>query len=214
MIRILLTFLSGLLFIQGCAERVAILRGYDFTKIKKVAILDFSAADPVSGKIVADEFARHFLAKGIEVSDREVVKKFLAEESPEKDNYLKRIRDSFGIEAIVRGTVTEYAPDQNYLVFLGTQNSTGVNIINPITPIGGKSVYGQGTAFGLPNSQIITVNASIGVSVSLIDTLTAQVVWSNSYTYEGLDINTAVESLVTYLLKSLYPVWPVLKLND
>ncbi len=198
-------FIVGLLTIfQGCAPRSAILKGYDFTRIKRIAVLDFSGQEVSSGKIVADEFVRQFMYRGIDVVDRKTVE----EDTRKKTNFLRSLKDDLGIDAIVGGTVTEYTPSQKFIVFLGSQNSTGVVMVNPMVPIGGKTVYSEGTAFGLPDSQIITVSATIGVSANLVDTSTGQVVWSGNYTYEGLDIMTATENLVAYLLKSLDKVWP------
>ncbi|MFH1260026.1 MAG: hypothetical protein ABII74_09535 [Elusimicrobiota bacterium] len=202
---ILVFFIAGLLTIfQGCAPRAAILQGYDFTRIKRIAVLDFSGQEVNSGKIVADEFVRQFMYRGIDVVDR----KTAGEDTRKKTNFLKSLKDDLGIDAIVQGTVTEYMPSQKFIVFLGSQNSTGVVALNPMVPIGGKTVYSEGTAFGLPDSQIVTVSATIGVSANLVDTSTGQVVWSGNYTYEGLDIMTATENLVAYLLKSLDKAWP------
>ncbi len=94
---IFVLFIIGLpVIFQGCASRSAILKGYDFTQIKRIAVLDFSGQEPNSGKIVADEFVRQFMFKGIDVVDRKTAGNVLFRGARENTNFLKVCLFGFG----------------------------------------------------------------------------------------------------------------------
>lgn len=166
------------------APRAAIKAGYDFNKIRTIQIGEFTASanQPNSGSVVSGEFMRQFLSKG----------------------YAVKTSAASDVDAVLEGNVSEYIPNNRYLVQKSKNNPKGAHISRPIE-ISGSNVYNLGSAFGLENSQIIVSNATVGISAYLKDPKSGEVVWSNSYTYEGLDLNTALEGCVRYILRSLPP---------
>ncbi len=175
------------LFSSGCATPKGVYKaGYDFSAIKTVRVdaLTSVANQPNSGAVAADEFMRQMLGRG----------------------YAVKMGDGEA-DAILTGNVTEYQPNRRYLVQTdqGRGSRRRVAAQEPIE-LGGTSAYNLGTAFGLDqNHKIVVSNATVGVSAYLKDSRTGEILWSNSYTYEGLDLDAALEGTVRYLLNS----WPV-----
>lgn len=172
----------------ACATpRAALKPGFDFSRIKVVRVGEFTAApnQANSGAVIANEFVRQLLAMG----------------------YIVKTSENDGsADAVLMGSVTEFQPNRRYLIQqqpAGGRNRTVV--VNPPIELGGTSTYDLGTAFGLgENSKIVVSNATIGVTAYLRDNASGDVVWSNTYSYEGLDLNSAMEGTVRYLVHS----WP------
>lgn len=186
-IRIIFIILAASLFF-GCASiRVAYKKDYDFSAIRVVKIGNFtsSARQPNSGAVIANEFIRQLLSAG----------------------YIVKATDGDSADVILEGNVTEYLPNNRYLIQSNTQNGAAkeVVIVNQPVELSGTSAYNIGTTFGLgENDRVVVSNATVGVAAYLKDTATGDVIWSNAYSYEGLDITTAMEGTVRYLLHS----WP------
>lgn len=176
-----------MLIFSSCAvSRAALKPGFDFSKIQSVKIGDFSSAanQPNSGAVIANAFMRELLLRGFAV----------------------KISDSDSADAVLMGNVSEYQPNRRYLIKVDNKQNAAAQTIVIQQPIelGGSNTYNLGSAFGLgDDNRIIVSNATVGISAYLKDIRTGEIVWSNAYTYEGLDLNTAVEGAVRYLLGSL-----------
>lgn len=195
--RLLFTSAVGIFvatIISCVSPRVAYKQGFDFKNIKSVTVGQFSSSrdDSNSGHVVASEFIRQLLAMG----------------------YAVKTSEDEGTEFILTGSVTEYFPNRRYLIMTGEKESQQddssnkesnqkIVITQQQIELSGTSVFNLGSAFGLEeNNNIIVSNATVGVSAYLKDVKSGEVVWSNSYTYEGLDLNTALEVTVASLLRS------------
>ncbi|MHB9154807.1 MAG: hypothetical protein ACYC5N_03820 [Endomicrobiales bacterium] len=172
----------------SCAvPRAAVKKGFDFSGIRTVRVGSFTSAVSLSnsGAVVANEFIRQLLASGYSVRN-----------------------DAAGeADAVLEGNVTEYLPNQRYLMQNVRNDDPNVVVVQPQFPveISGSHVYNLGTAFGPgEESQIIVSNATVGIAAYLKDARTGDILWSSSFTYEGLDLNTALEGTVRSLLRS----WP------
>jgi len=177
----------------GCATtKTVIKKGFGFSGIKKVAVLKFSGN---GGDAVANEFIRQFLSSGVNVIDKT---------SAETVADLK----SFGVDAIISGSVVEFNPSNKLLVF---KEKGDIVISDRAYPISGTTVMPSGSAFGIEDANVYSVSASVSVSAKITDTATGEVVWSGSESYEALDISTAVGLVVASLKKSLKPYWKELQ---
>lgn len=157
--------------------RTATMPGTDFSKIKSVLVLDPPSPEQ---RIVTDEFARQLMARG----------------------YRVRVGGpSSGSDAWLQITVSQIIPDKKYLVPLeGTQGRQTL-VLNPVTEIGGRSLYPSGSGAGLQDAQILVSNATLSLSVRLLTPDTQELLWSGTVTYEGLDLDVAVEGSVASLFK-------------
>lgn len=187
-----LSFLIFNWFFIGCAStKTAVKKGFNFSSIKKIAVLKFSGS---GGEAVANEFIRQFLASGVIVID--------------KSNTENVDIKSLGVDAVISGNVVEFNPSNKLLVF---KEKGKITISDRAYPISGTTVLPTGSAFGLEDANVFSVSASVSVSAKMTDTATGEVVWSDSNSYEALDINTAVGLVVSSLKKSLKPFWKELQ---
>lgn len=181
-------------FISVCScatSNVAYKRDFNFSEVKAIVVGNFTSApkQPNSGAVVANEFIRQLILAGYTV---------------------RTLEDMQDGDVILEGNVTEYLPNQRYLVQGDDANLEDKTIIIQ-TPIelSGKGVYSVGTVFGLKEgNKIIVSNATVGISAYIKDTRTGTIIWSNKYVYEGLDLNAAVESSVRYLVRTLPKIKP------
>ena len=176
----------SLAFVSACAApRAAYFSGYDFSKVKTIQIGEFSPApnQSNSGQIIASEFIRQLLAAGYKV----------------------RTSESEDVDVILSGNVLEFQPNRRYLITENSQSQAqNVIISQPPIEVGVSNTYNLGSAFGLgDNSKVIVSNATVGVSAFLKDKKTGEIIWSNSYTYEGLDLESALSGAAGYLTKSI-----------
>jgi hypothetical protein len=187
------TFLIFNWFFIGCATtKTVVKKGFDFSGIKKVAVLKFSGN---GGNAVANEFIRQFLSAGINVIDKT---------SDEAVADLK----SLGVDAVVSGNVVEFNSSNKLLIFKEKGN---IVLSDRVYPISGTTVMPSGSAFGLEDANVYSVSASVSVFAKMTDTATGEVVWSDSNSYEALDINTAVGLVASSFKKSLKKYWKELQ---
>lgn len=183
----LFLFPFSLLLFPGCANRMSVKADYDFSKVRRMAVPEFSGP---GGDAVANEFVRQLVATRLEVTERRE-----------------------GADLVLSGAVTEFKPGDKLMVFLGdtTTVSPGgqtVVVTNPVVSLSGTQVTTQGAAMGLPNTQVVSVSASVGIIAKLLDAGTGEAVWSDSYTYEGLDIQSALDAVVGAMVRSMGRVIP------
>ena len=203
--------LGGVVFLSSsCAPRAAFKRDYDFSRLKRLAVLRFQGA---GGDAVSDILAQTLLSAGVTVIERREAEALLNERrlgqgalgDPAPAAEVGRL---LGVDGVLAGSVLDFSPSQKYLVLLGTQTATGVLVVsNQVIPLSGSQVYSQGSAFGLPDSRIVIGSATVAVSTRLIDVKTGEVVWAQSENYEGLDIAAATEGVARALVRSLRKAW-------
>lgn len=171
------TLLLGLLLAGASAcvttTRVATRAGTDFSRVQTVLLLDSSSAT----RAVTDAFARALLEKG----------------------YRVKVGNPDGAADLwMEAAVTQFTPDRKYLVPL---KGNGGIVLYPAQEISGRSLYPSPTAASLPDAQVVISNAAVSLSVRLLDPRTGDLLWTGAVTYEGLDMDAAVEGSVASLLK-------------
>jgi hypothetical protein len=183
------------IFLSSCAStRAVIKKDYDFESVKTVKVGAFASdAEYVnSGSTVQSSFIRQLLAQG----------------------YSVKVDPNSHADVTIEGSVMTYTPDKKYLVRMPDENryrsrrdarhSQSVVYTSDITEISGSSMYDLGSAFGLGESnKIMASNATVGIYAYMVDNETGEIVWSDSYTYEGLDLASALDGAVKYILRSL-----------
>jgi len=135
------------------------------------------------------------------ISSGEMIKNLVIEHLL-KRGYTIKEQDSPEVEYILLGSVTRFLPEKKYLVYTGTEKQQ-VMIGGPLTEISGSYVYHLGSAFGIPDSSIVATNSTVGVSARLVEKKTGNIVWTCSFVYEALTVETAADIVVNYLITSL-----------
>lgn len=113
-------FILLLALLFGCAApRVAVNPRYDFSKVRRVAVLPFAGS---GGESASDFLARSLLGGGADVVERGRLDAVLREQDLRASNRLdpkttQRIGRLLGVDAIFMGTVTQYEPPRSYLIY-------------------------------------------------------------------------------------------------
>jgi TolB-like protein len=144
----------------------------------------------VGGREVTDEFVRELVRTGLEVTDAQ-----------------------HPGDAVLGGTVTEYRPNSTLMVFLGkttvmAQGGQAVVVNNPIISPGASQAVPESAAAGAKSAQVASVNAVVGVTARLTDASSGQPLWSGSYSYEGFDLQGALQPVVSFMRQSMSRLLP------
>ncbi len=220
---ILMLLLTGLA-VSCATSNIAIKSGYDFTQVKKIAVLEFNPSpdNPNSGVMIADIFAKNLLRTGYDIVESNDLAKVLAEQHLDtvgaiSNEQLRTLGRVSGIDAIIMGSIPVYTPARKEVVLVNErsfQTNTTYNVkqrprtkpgagqpdpnyYNETQKIVTRTVSEQDT----PVTHII--DAEIGVTAKMIDVKTGEVIWIASDTYEGTNIQTAAEYLVSSLVDTL-----------
>lgn len=172
-----LLFILSLVILSSCALRSSVLRsGYDFSKIKKIAVLDFKSADfqPISGHMASDIYIKYLLHEGYNVIERIELDSILREHdivfSGAMDpKQIKKIGKLTGVDAFVAGSVLQFVPE--------------------------IYVYATG--------KIEFTAAQVGITARMIDVESGQVLWTGSNAYDGMNTQVASEYLIASLVRQM-----------
>lgn len=176
-------FVLDLIFIFGCVTpRGTFYKGFDPQKISVIVVGEFKPYGEYvsSGDMIKNLIVEHLLQRGYTVKER----------------------DFDDVEYILVGSVTRFLPEKKYLVYTGTDKQQ-VMLGGPLTEISGSYVYNIGSAFGIPNSDVVATNSTVGVSARLIEKRSGNIVWTSSFIYEALTVETAADVVANYLITSL-----------
>lgn len=190
--------------VYGCTPVVAVKKGYDFSQIKKVAVIPFEGSG-VSGKVVADDFIRQLLIAGMEVVEREHVEQLMRENSLnvdalEETETMQTTAQTLGVDAFFTGTVSQFKSDQRFLILM---ENDGNLVKQPVIQLN-SDTYRKEERFD-EDSIVIYIGAAVSVSARLVDARTGSVVWAHRATYEALESSHAVSSIIDYFIQSLKP---------
>jgi hypothetical protein len=170
----------GAMMLFGCvaAPRGAFRKGFDPASVQEIAVGAFGSGQGSGGEFMRDLFIQELLRRGMSVK---------AEPS--------------GARYVLKGVVSRFMPERQFMIYSGTQNAV---IVNHITEVPGSMVYNVGPVFGLQSEQVVVSNATVGVSARLEDTSTGDVLWTGSFTYEALSVDTAAQAVARYLVNALF----------
>lgn len=172
--------------LSGCGlYNVATKKDYDFSKIKRIAAVEFSSNRTYknSGEVVSDEFVLQLMKKGYSVIERRKIDTILKEQNLGESNRLesstvKKIGKILGVNVVITGTVIKYQEDQNITVYTTDKD-------------------------GRVTSQIILQQAEVEVSARMFDVETGEIVWTAKDSDRGFDISDAVSYVVSSLIRSI-----------
>jgi curli biogenesis system outer membrane secretion channel CsgG len=164
-------------FAASCgAPSIVLKQNYDFTKIKKVAVLGFNDAAyyPNSGAMVSELFIKYLLGSGYNVIERTQLDAILKEYQLSSQGITdpaeaKRLGKIAGVDALVIGSIPYVVPERSFY----------------------------------DNGEMRYVAAQVGVTFRMISVETGEVIAAGSNTYDAMDVQTAFEYLVSSLVDEL-----------
>ena len=177
-IALLAALLLASVMMSSCAVDSSILKpNYDFSGIKRVAVLDFRDASyaPNTGAMVSQLFVKHLLKSGYNVVERQELDALLRERQMtmagivSNPDQAKEFGKLSGIDAFVAGSITMCVPPQDIYE-------------------GGMTRY---------------VAAQVGVVCRMISVDTGEILWAGSDTYDSMNMQTAFDYLIGSLVRQL-----------
>ncbi len=166
------------LFLSSCSVNSVVLKkGYDFSRIHRVAVLDFKETSYYNnaGSMVSELFVKHLLNTGYDIIERNELDALLKERNLSLSGLLdnteqvKEFRKISGIDAIITGTIQTVVPE--------------------------RYLYENG------NPRYIA--AQVGITCRMISIETGEILWAGSDTYDSMNIQTAFEYLISSMVRQL-----------
>jgi TolB-like protein len=177
----------------------------DFGKVQRVAVVTFSGPQ---GDVAADLLAQRLLALGADVVERQQLAAILRERNLAQSGILdaasvKKVGKVLGVDALFVGTVARSKESRSYMVTNARHNK-----LTQVTAVDGRTVVPSGSVAGVPNSQIVTTEASASVIARMVDARTGSILWSATMSDEGFDSADTIDEIMESFAASLAKVWP------
>jgi len=191
-----LLVLVGACLLQSCASTLALNKNYDLTRIKKLAVLDFSGVRkyPTIGQIVANKFNFAMLKHGFNVVERTYIDKIMSEHKLELTGVtqmegMMKIGKFLGADAIIVGAVDRFKPENTLKVYMSERESA---------ERGASDSYSEIETSGKKYKK-----ASIAVNFRMVDVKTGIIIVAGSDDAEGKTMVKASQKVSLQLIKKL-----------
>lgn len=187
--------------------RVAVNPRANFGAVRRVAVVTFGGPQ---GDLAADLLTQDLVAHGADVVERQQLSAILHEQHLATAGILdprtvQEVGKILGVDALFVGTVAQSQEAHSYVVTQPRHARVG-----GIAAVGGKSVVSEGPVLGVPDSQVVTTEAAASLVARMVDVKTGSILWSASMSYEGFDVQSAMQGISDAFVHSLIPVWPQL----
>jgi curli biogenesis system outer membrane secretion channel CsgG len=210
----------------ACATATVAIKGdFDFTRVKRVAVVGFSdyANRPGSGETLSGAFEQDLLAAGYDLVERAQVDKILRERklSASDPKAAKVIGQLLGVDALLFGRITDYRESREVL----TQADVVDTHQDPIYVRRTKRVQNaDGTVGTTEETEVqgyrttrvvrreprtVTTYGRLGVTARLVYVPTAEVLWSGSDATSVYTFEESARSVAGSILKAVKKTWPV-----
>ena len=210
----------------ACATaNVAINRRFDFSKVRRVAVIGFKdyPGHGGSGDLVTGAFERSLIAAGYDVVERGQVAKVLAERkfSGKPDaRATKAIGESLGVDALLFGQITDLAEPRSRVVEVDVVDDRSDPIYVRRTrrvqqPDGSSAEVAEEVVQGYKTTHIVrreprtyTTDGRLGASARLVYVPTAGVLWSGSDSTIAYSFEDGARGVADGILKAVKSTWP------
>jgi len=210
----------------ACATAdVAINRSFDFSRVKRVAVIGFKdySGRGGSGDLVSAAFEQSLIAAGYEVVERGQVSKVLAEQkiSGRPDpKATKALGQSLGVDALLIGQITDLADTKTRTVIVENYDDRSEPVYvrrsrrvqqadGTTVDVDERAVDGYRTVRRMrrePRTDLI--DGRLGVSARLVYVPTAAVLWSGSQTTAATTLQDGAHGAADDIMKAVKSTWP------
>jgi hypothetical protein len=217
--------LAALLALGACATaNVAVKSSFDFSKIKRVAVVGFSdyPGRPGSGEILSGAFEQGLLAAGYELAERAQIDKVLRESrlAASDPRAAKEIGRVLHVDALLFGRITDFRGEREIL----TEQDVVDTHQDPIYARRTKRVRNADGSIGTTEETELTGYRTtrvvrreprtvmqygrLGVSARLVYVPTQDVLWSGSDVSSVFSFEESARSVADSILKAVKKTWP------
>ncbi len=217
--------LASLLLLGACATaNVAVKSGFDFSRVKRVAVVGFSdySNRGGSGEILSGAFEQGLLAAGYNLVERAQVDQLLREKklSASDPKAAKEIGRLLGVDALLLGRITDFREPREKLTHADVvdthQDPVYVRktkrVQNPDGTVGTTEetvIQGYRTTRVVRREpRAVTAYGRLGVSARLVFVPTGEVLWSGSDAASVYSFEESARSVADSILKAVKKTWP------
>ncbi|MEK7234939.1 MAG: CsgG/HfaB family protein [Elusimicrobiota bacterium] len=220
----LLVLPAGLLLGACASAMVAIKADFDFTRVKRVAVVGFSdyANRPGTGEMLAGAFEQDLLTAGYDLIERAQVDKILRERrlSASDPAAAKELGRLLGVDALLFGRITDFREPREILTHANVVDThqdpiyvrRNRRVQNPDGAVGSSEetvIQGYRTVrVARREPRTVTTYGRLGVSVRLVYVPTAEVLWSGSDATNVYTFEESARSVAGSILKAVKKTWP------
>jgi hypothetical protein len=222
-----LGWIAVMIVLSGCSTaNIAINRNFDFSRIKRVAVISFKdyPGRSGSGDIVAGAFQQSLLNAGYGVVERDQVAKILQEKKFTgnlEPGMAKTVGEILGVDALLLGQITDLAEPYSSIVKVDVVSDHSDPIFVRRTrriqqsdgswrEIGEDVIQGYKTTHTIhrePRTYIIS--GRLGVSARLVYVGNGEILWSGSDSTNVTSFEESSRVLSDAILKALKSTWPI-----
>ena len=217
--------LVSLLLLGACGTAtVAIKSGFDFARVKRVAVVGFSDYPnrSGSGEILSGAFEQSLLAAGYDLVERAQVDKVLREKrlTPTDPRAAKELGGALGVDALLFGRITDFREPRERLTQADVvdehQDPIYVRKTRRVTnPDGTAGVVEETEIQGYRTSRVVrreprtvTTYGRLGVSARLVFVATQDVLWTGSDASSVYTFEDSARSVADSIVKAVKKTWP------
>ncbi|MCX5783103.1 MAG: hypothetical protein NTW04_01455 [Elusimicrobia bacterium] len=211
--KLFLCFLAVL--ICGCASNTIVSNSYDFRKVKRIAVAEFTT-NKYGPKGTDSILTRYLMEQGFTVIERAELEKIIDEQKLAQAGYIsaetaKSAGRLLGVDAILTGEVMSYSSartktaveeirrkTEEPVYVKETKKSSDGEVTETLKP-GGYRISQEQTS----TPRQYTEFARAAVAAKLIDVETGEVIWTGSHEGAGSTLMAAVEDSAQYLMRQL-----------
>jgi len=206
---------------------VAINRRFDYSRVKRVAVIGFRdyPGRYGSGDVVVGAFEQSLLNAGYDVVERQQVDKVLAEQRLARGavdaRAAARLGKSLGVDALLFGQITDLAEARSQVTKVDVVDDRSDPIYVRKTrrvqqPDGSWTDVSETVIEGYKTTHIVrreprtyTINGRLGVSARLVGVQTGEVIWSGSDSTDTVTFEDGARGLSDDILKAVKATWPL-----
>ncbi len=216
--------LAGLVLGACVSATVAIKAGFDFSRVKRVAVVSFSdyPGHPGSGEILSGAFEQTLIKAGYDLIERSKLEDLLREKklSASDPKAAKKIGELLGVDALLFGRITDFRDSRETLTQMDvvdthedpiyvhklrrTQNPDGTQGTVEDTEISGYRT----TRVVRREPHVVTQYGRLGVSARLVFASTGEILWSGSDASSVFTFEDSARSLADSIIKGVKKTWP------
>ena len=209
------------LVFTGCSQIVTVKKDYNFTKLKRVALLQLEdlPGQPGSGKRISSLMEKSFLGNGCDLIERQKTEAILDEikfqySGAADPATVKKLGKLLGADSLVMGSVTLFSPEHHNIAYLEIWNETKEPIYETVKEkvkkgdqwieVEKQVEKGHKTLRTVSKTpQDYVQDAEVGISIRMVDVETGEIIWTASDWEDGLNTQVATEILTSHIAKSV-----------
>ena len=217
--------LLACLALGACATAtVAVKAGFDFGRVKRVAVVGFTDYPnrPGSGEILSGAFDQVLLAAGYDLVERAQVDKILNEKklAASDPKSAKQIGQLLGVDALLFGRITDFRDSREALTHVDIVDTHDDPIYVHKTrhiqnPDGTAGTTEETVIQGYRTTRVVrreprtvTTYGRLGVTARLVFVPTGEVLWSGSDATSVYSFEESARSVADSILKAVRKTWP------